>query len=1013
MAHFQRQIMYGLLLIGWYCSLATAHADIGINTFELRQASNELPSQSLSYYDISSAQLPDASTNLADWLHSLEKLDRPKAATNRLMVAVKLLNTTQQSRWFVNPFSPLSKSVSVYFYQNGGRQEGLSGLHHSGDIALQQGSYIDIPTGVTGTLLLVFDSSFYLAPVKINLFNAIEVGEQLQSKTVIKLLALGILLALSIYNLFLYYASRAKAYLYFTLCSAVLAFAWANIIGVIKLFFVVLPDLFLLPPFLVSAAFSILFTRDFLDLKAISRRLDSALKWTLWACLTLLPVTAFMQLSAMFVVYAAVSIVIAISIAAGIVVWRRGYRPSRFFVFAYCAFAPQSLLWAIALLFPEANIAVSFVFTGLLSSTTGCILLSLALAAKVSLITDENQQLASSLEQKVYERTEALAEANVALEHLISELQEASSAKSHFLANMSHEIRTPLTAIIGYAESILQGDISRDEQERVLRVIAENGNYLLHIISDILDISKIEADKLEYEMLPCSVAEVLAQVEGVMAKRARDKGLDFALHYHFPLPSEVTTDPYRFRQILLNLINNAIKFTESGEITVDVAWQNQTLSVSVKDTGVGMSEEKLAAIFDPFEQGGASIARQFGGTGLGLSISRRLAEGLGGNLSAKSSPGKGSCFTVNIAACPTDSSEMLNALEVRNDASMPQQKPEEFAIPDFSGAKVLLVDDHPNNRDLIKIILNRMNISVTEAEDGDIALQKVLEQEYDLILMDIQMPRMKGDEATEKLRGYGYEVPIIALTANNMKHEIESYLSKGFTGHLAKPIVRQDFIATLSQYLKARGSTESLFSNDEMLGLVQDYYTDLQHQAVEFERCWSAEEFQKAQDMAHRIKGAAGSFGFALLGEKFAHLEQLLKEQQLEKAQKLYNETLSLTKLICQLPGVDIPRGVVNCDMDIELLFTELQSFHKRLQEDLAQIWSCLARGENNIARLYLNRILPKATKLGWHSLHALLEALMNQLEKSANNAAQFSSIEENVRLEMDNLKLAFTNHHF
>ncbi|BDX04973.1 response regulator [Planctobacterium marinum] len=1012
MAQLQRQIIYGLLLIGYLCYVPFTLANTELNTFELSHTSNVLPVEDLTYFQLESSELPNSRAQLMSWLNSLSALETPQAAEDRLVAATKLLNTTQHTRWFINPFSPVAETVSVYFYQKDGLQTGTSGLHHTSEIALQQGSYIDIPTGVTGTLLLVFDSDFYLAPVKVNLFSATEVDEKLKSKSVIQVLALGMLIALSVYNLFLYYASRAKAYLYFTLCSAVLAFAWANIIGIIKLFFLILPEYWLLPPFLISAAFSILFTRDFLDLNSISSRLDSTLMLFFWLCFVLVPITAFAPYSGILVVYATVSIVIITSIGAGIIGWRRGYHPSRFFVFAYCAFAIQSILWTLAFLLPEIHIAVSINFIGLLSSTTGCILLSLALAAKVSLITGENRRLASSLEQKVYERTEALAEANVALEHLISELQEASSAKSHFLANMSHEIRTPLTAIIGYAEGILQGDINRDEQERVLRVIAENGNHLLHIISDILDISKIEADKLEYEMQPCSVLEVLAQVEGVMAKRARDKGLDFALHYHFPLPSEVVTDPYRFRQILLNLSNNAIKFTELGSVTVNVAWLENKLSVSVEDTGVGMSEEKLAAVFDPFEQGGASIARQFGGTGLGLSISRRLAQGLGGDISAKSIPGKGSGFTVNIAAPPTATSEMLHTIAAIDDSvvASPQDTSD---VPDFSGAKVLLVDDHPNNRDLIKIILNRMNVTVVEAEDGDIALQKVLEQEYDLILMDIQMPRMKGDEATEQLRSYGYELPIIALTANNMKHEIESYLSKGFNDHLAKPIVRQDFIATLSKYLNAKGSTESLFSNDEMLGLVRDYHADLLQQAVDLEHCWSAGDLQKAEEIAHRIKGAAGSFGFGLLGDKFALLEQLLKEQEQEKAQTTYIEAMSLTNLICNVSSVDIPRGVVSCDMDIELLLSELQNFINRLKDELEQIFSCLARGENNIARLYLNRILPKASKLGWTRLQEELQELLSLVQKPTSEAAQFSVIEKAIWLEVDHLKSDLANHHF
>lgn len=1007
------QIVKGFMLL-WILIVSFSwqpiHAEI--NTLELTTDSLLLPQQQLSYLYTDSTSPPETATDLSQWLSEQTPFQQQPKHHEHLLVAVNLLNASQQTRWFINPVSPIAETVHVFFYQGQTRQSGKSGLHHIGDINLQQGSYIDIPTGVTGTLLLIFESDFTLVAPKIKLIAENAVNDQVKSKSILMLLALGMLLALSIYNVFLFYASKELTYLYFTFCSAFLAFGWANIIGVLKLFFTPMPDLLLIPPFLLSAAFSILFTRSFLNLKSISGLLDNLLMASFWICIVVTPLTAFLPLIGLFVAYATVSLVILTSLIAGAIAWRRHYKPARFFIFAYSAFALQSILWSAAFLHPGIDTSVSIIFIGLISSTTGCILLSLSLAAKVSLISMENRQFASSLEQKVYQRTEALAEANVALEHLISELQEASSAKSHFLANMSHEIRTPLTAIIGYADGILEGDIDREEQERVLRVISQNGNHLLHIISDILDISKIEADKLEYEMVPCSIVEVFTQVESVIAHRARDKGLEFSLNYHFPIPSEVTTDPYRLKQILLNLTNNAVKFTEEGRVDIDIRFTDPDLIVSVKDTGIGMSQEKINAIFDPFEQGGASVSRQFGGTGLGLSISRRLAIGLGGDISAHSTPQHGSHFEVRVKACPTEQSTMLNSVSELSGIApaVEEQQPE---MPDFSGNKILLVDDHPNNRDLIKIILKRMNVDVSEAEDGDSALQMIFENDYDLVLMDIQMPRMKGDEATETLRKYGYTLPIIALTANNMKHEIEEYMRKGFNSHLAKPIVRQDFIATLNKYLKSRGSTESLFSNDEMLPLVVDYHRDLSKQLDKFEQHWKQQELHEASEVAHRIKGAAGSFGFALVGKKFADIEQLFKTEELDKLNLVIPDSLRVARLCCELPGLDIPQGVVQHDMDVELMLTELQAFVLRIDDEIKQLWACLQRGEANIAKLYLNRITPKAKKFAWQSLFQIANELEACAQSGQSDASRVSSLQTQFEDAIDVVKARFAEAHF
>ena len=984
---FQGIIFVLLLFFGFQKNLFAADHQLKLNA---------LPEGDLSahfdYYYLPSGHPPETLEEISDWRTNLIKMDSPSPMGDNFVAITNIINNTNETRWFISPYSSTVEEIWLHVITSERSQTAVSGYHYHGDVKLQQGNYFTLPAGASATVILHFKSDYYFTPLKIRIFSEDQVTTVLEPRNAVVLLAIGVILALSVYNLFVYFASREKTYLYFAGSCLVLCFGWSHTVGVLRIFVPWSMEYLLMPPFLVSAALSLLFTRKFLDVKSISPRLNTVMGGVFWVCILLLPISAISPGIGLFVVSWGVIMSIAVNLIAGVKSSRSGYRPAHYFVFGFAAFAVPSIFLVIVNILPGTTPDVSIGFVGLISNTIGGIILSLALAARVSLITHENLSLANSLEQKVFERTEALAEANVALEHLISELQDASSAKSHFLANMSHEIRTPLTSIIGYADGILMGDISKREQERVIRIISENGNHLLHIISDILDISKIEANKLEFEMLPTSILEIIAQVESVMAKRARDKDLEFKLDYHFPIPSEVETDPTRFKQILLNLTNNAIKFTEKGSIHIDLRYEKNLLIVCVKDTGIGMSPAKLESVFNPFDQGDSSVARQFGGTGLGLSISKRLAMGLGGDINAQSTPGKGSNFEVVIKVEPTSNSEMLNSLADLWTVQKTEQDEQE-AIPDFSGSKVLLVDDHPNNRDLIKIILHRMNVDVIEADDGDVALQKVFENEFDLILMDIQMPRMRGDEATEKLRQYGYELPIIALTANNMKHEIEGYMQKGFTNHLAKPIVRSDFISTLSLYLKSRGSSESLFSNDEMLGLVASYYGDLPKQITEFENAWQQQDISTVSNIAHRIKGAAGSFGFASLGDKFAEVEQQAKNGQTDALNTSVPATLAYSQFVCNIDGLDLPRGITNHDLDLATFIAELVSFVESTMADLPQLTSSVQENEKNIAMLYLNRIIPKTKNLAWTNLHKI----GNQLEKLLKSESY--SNEDNVEL--------------
>lgn len=405
----------------------------------------------------------------------------------------------------------------------------------------------------------------------------------------------------------------------------------------------------------------------------------------------------------------------------------------------------------------------------------------------------------------------------------------SSRSKSEFLANMSHEIRTPMNSILGYAE-ILRDDCQTNSiAAEALETIQRNGQHLLEIIDDILDLSKIESGKLKVERLPCSPVEIVRDVMTLMQVRAAGKRLQLSMETIEPFPDVVHSDPLRLRQILINLVGNAIKFTDLGGINVSTrlirtdraaAW----ISIQVSDTGMGMTPAQLARLFQPFVQADSTTTRRFGGTGLGLTISRRLAKLLGGDISATSQLGEGSCFELVL---PIASDEHFapnlqsreKPIAVKATASHTSSD-----LPNLS-CRILLVEDGPDNQRLINLILKKAGAEVAIVANGQEALDAILVpdggsnranveivQEFDAILMDIQMPVMDGYEATRCLRAAGYGKPIIALTAHAMDGEREKCLAAGCDAYHAKPIDRRALLSLLEQ-LTNRSST----SNNPMI----------------------------------------------------------------------------------------------------------------------------------------------------------------------------------------------------
>lgn len=416
---------------------------------------------------------------------------------------------------------------------------------------------------------------------------------------------------------------------------------------------------------------------------------------------------------------------------------------------------------------------------------------------------------------KVIERIHA--ETALARAHQAAEL--ANQAKSLFLANMSHEIRTPMTAILGFVDVLLE-NIHTPEAREAAVIIQRNGEHLLGIINDILDLSKIEAGKLSVEEILCSPAEIVAEVASFMKLRAEGKGLTLLVEYDGLIPATIRTDPTRLRQILTNLVGNAIKFTETGNVRIVTRLLSDPaatrLQVDVIDTGIGMTGEQLARLFQPFSQGDSSTSRKFGGSGLGLAISQRLARVLGGDITVQSRLGAGSTFRVTVTTGPLRDVPLINGL---SESGLHPSQPEPASQASLSlNSRVLLVEDGPDNQRLISLLLRKAGAEVVVAANGQEALEQVARATrvpvagrapFDVILMDMQMPVMDGYEATRQLRQQGYPGPIVALTAHAMSCDCQKCLDAGCDDYMTKPIEKARLLALLAKHMQPSDAATS------------------------------------------------------------------------------------------------------------------------------------------------------------------------------------------------------------
>jgi PAS domain S-box-containing protein len=483
----------------------------------------------------------------------------------------------------------------------------------------------------------------------------------------------------------------------------------------------------------------------------------------------------------------------------------------------------------------------------------------------------------------------------------------ASRSKSEFLANMSHEIRTPLTAILGYTDLLRDEAASEGatpEQLQAMDTIRRAGEHLLTVINDILDISKIEAGKLEIEQVNTVLPSVLLDVESLMRARAQAKGVSLESRIITPVPDRIVTDPTRLRQILMNLVGNAAKFTERGRILVETSVEQEhrgdVLVIAVDDTGPGLSEEQAAHLFQPFTQADNSVTRRHGGTGLGLTICRRLAELMGGNVELVTTAiGRGSRFELRLPLQAADDARQIERLDPAAASAAPVQP----APRALAGRRILLAEDGEDNQRLITVLLRAAGADVTVVSNGRQALDALDWSEaggsrFDLLLTDMQMPEMDGYTLASTLRGQGHSIPIVALTAHAMANDREKCLAAGCDDYATKPIDRHGLIATCARWLAPADVFPTPLSSDVIESTLHDDTPDLlvseladdpdlAELAIGFADLLpsrveaivaqiEADDAASAARLTHQLKGAAGSYGYPLISEIARQLEQAL-----------------------------------------------------------------------------------------------------------------------------------------
>jgi signal transduction histidine kinase/DNA-binding NarL/FixJ family response regulator len=565
-----------------------------------------------------------------------------------------------------------------------------------------------------------------------------------------------------------------------------------------------------------------------------------------------------------------------------------------------------------------------------------------ALGRAFNHMVDKLEQSYRSVEATVAERTGQLAGSNARLNEMVLTLEErhqalerarqeaeaANRTKSQFLSTISHELRTPLTSILGYADLLHEEAWGRVGCLEKVEVIRRDGRHLLTLINDVLDLSKIEAGKMTVEPAATSPCAIIAEVLSMMRVRATEKSLLLSVEYLWPMPATIRTDPVRLRQILVNLIGNAIKFTQAGSVRLLVQPPKPDdaqprITFQVIDTGIGIAPEQLPQLFSPFVQADASTTRRFGGTGLGLTISRRLAQLLGGDITVASTPGQGSTFTLVLETGSLQGVAWIaNAQEAltHNPAPQPQPREDRTTRTALAGLRVLLAEDTPTIRQLVATILAMAGAQVEGVENGLLACQKFAADQaagraFDVIVLDMQMPELDGYGAARRLRAEGFAGPIVALTANAMKEDRQRCLDSGCTAYVSKPLDVQELIRTVAagrpvpaqpaasappspQRANPMNTLLSTATDPVIHGLMGEYLTRLPRQVAELESLLAADNLEALKALLHQVKGQGGTFGFTPVTDSARRAEDAARQADLTGVRSEVPALIALIKSV-------------------------------------------------------------------------------------------------------------------